>query len=134
MLKSLRRTAAIAAASLAALVVTAAPASASLGGNYSLNPALTKVPGYTLMFSDAILYGSGGNFQVQVCTQVRQADGSFINKSGTCVTWPSHSAGADFIAPNNSYVSGHTYRTWSWAYNYGNGGSTTVTSYPVTLY
>lgn len=54
----------------------------------------------------------------EICIQVRQADGSFVNQSGSCTVYYNVPSGASFPTIG-SYVHGHIYRSWAWASNAG---------------
>lgn len=63
---------------------------------------------------------------IETCIQVREADGNYVNKSGTCNS-QNYSEVTSYYTP---FVSGHTYRTWVWGYQ--NGYYTTYTTGPFT--
>lgn len=67
--------------------------------------------------SGCMVIGGGvrasGNFETEVCAQVRQANGTFITISGDC--YAAYYGGWQELAFDSSDVKGHTYRTWAWA-------------------
>ena len=105
----------VAAICVMAAMASFASADVTFGGQWTLQVFHPLTSGGQI-YGGAYLSGNTGVYfaETETCIQIQAADGSFVNKSGSCIAVSPKSFGWTYSL-RTSYSPGHVFRTWAWA-------------------